>query len=1303
MNKKFSTLIASLMLAGSSSVAAMVQADIRHENGGLNLKSDVPYRTQSTKSDAFDKDHYGVKKIESNRWYQLEVSVEGSSVPSYDDTNVLVQYRDYDSGELRLKRVKQKAIKEGTVANQGNGAAAFSAPSLNSSLWRIEVVDKTPGAYLYTFINKETGAKLSFNFNDAHPLSSVSEVGTNAVLSGTGKGTVNKTDANAWRWYTADEASSAFKASKLYSFNQDRSKVLGLVSNSEDEILLVDVPASQVTSGGLPIGNYNVLALTVRNAGARVLNAADLNSMIDADNSWANRSNSANVAKFKEVNKGFAANDFFTTDYIAYDTQENDLANDSWSPFMGHSIVLKDSKSDKYFSVATDETYDSAGLISEYGGLKVHNSEYNGDPTSPGIDALKARYLWKVTYYPTPDSLVFEPFNASMVANADRQANRKWKDTPLANAGRARFYNTVNLATAHPSTGATSTTNAPFAKHSNVPVALTLMNSAEPVLTVGQPANAVEGIDPIRVSKYGYPVLTDVPAEMGLTIRFDHQYTYLNSGSPADDVYFIQLSVAESNKTDYRKEGVYLVYNMEGRLTYDIPDEYQDYELMPATQWVVERDENDNPETAVAPYVTIRNREYGDKAPHLFYGQLYQVEGTEKYYLINQADYDVTADRIGVFPNETPFLSSGDTIYFTPAKLKTDNYLGYKKFASENLRYETYAMNYLNPTILGAPDTNNYLNVDEANGLLNVSRTFKNEYELEELSVDREYGVASEKANAAQLYRTVYALKVRNKNLTDDQWNYVVVEEDANRNLYYGVAPLDQVDGKNVKLGTFYFKADQITSKDAPEVAYALVDATGWSSQAAFKKEFWVNGLTSIEGYNRETELNSVNAAETAPYEGRLYADNGYKLIDVNEQTARVSFVSLNTVPTDRVAAFVFSAADRPLYKTLETTDNVNIYRQRGSNAETSEFLFEDGHNAAGLTAGEFINGFRYLGVTAENVKPVGEKSTTAFEAVPVISSNDRMPKYLFFVDVDRVADGRWCTTNTHGYFPSESTADEADASHHVFYHNYIAGRVMINLNDSVEKYRDSNKLDQAHKFAYRNSTRLGFTEAIYMNITEEEVALEGAFDYEAGEYLFVFKNTTLAAVASEWGVIDPEKLKDALDAKTVDQIALTSGHQNVAFSLRLADDEQENVLLESKALGYAGSYGTFNEASWLQINNGVPVLLQAHNFNGDNTIVGETSTLHQLVSQAQIVKIGKTTANATANEDISVSGVSVVAGTGSVTILNAANKTVTVSNILGQTIAKRTIASDNVTIAAPKGIVIVSVQGADAVKAIVK
>ena len=75
---------------------------------------------------------------------------------------------------------------------------------------------------------------------------------------------------------------------------------------------------------------------------------------------------------------------------------------------------------------------------------------------------------------------------------------------------------------------------------------------------------------------------------------------------------------------------------------------------------------------------------------------------------------------------------------------------------------------------------------------------------------------------------------------------------------------------------------------------------------------------------------------------------------------------------------------------------------------------------------------------------------------------------------------------------------------------------------------------------------------------------------------------------------------------------------------------------------------------------------------------------------------------NPTANEEISASSVVVAGVNGAVVVKGAEGKNVIVSTILGKVVANETIASDNAQIAAPAGIVVVSVDG-ESFKVVVK
>ena len=88
---------------------------------------------------------------------------------------------------------------------------------------------------------------------------------------------------------------------------------------------------------------------------------------------------------------------------------------------------------------------------------------------------------------------------------------------------------------------------------------------------------------------------------------------------------------------------------------------------------------------------------------------------------------------------------------------------------------------------------------------------------------------------------------------------------------------------------------------------------------------------------------------------------------------------------------------------------------------------------------------------------------------------------------------------------------------------------------------------------------------------------------------------------------------------------------------------------------------------------------------------------------QAQLFAINDTDLKPTDNEEITTSEVKVIAGEGQVTIAGATGKKVVVTNVLGQVVANKVITSDNSVIAAPQGVVVVAVEGEEAVKAVVE
>ena len=153
--------------------------------------------------------------------------------------------------------------------------------------------------------------------------------------------------------------------------------------------------------------------------------------------------------------------------------------------------------------------------------------------------------------------------------------------------------------------------------------------------------------------------------------------------------------------------------------------------------------------------------------------------------------------------------------------------------------------------------------------------------------------------------------------------------------------------------------------------------------------------------------------------------------------------------------------------------------------------------------------------------------------------------------------------------------------------------------------------------------------------------------------------------------------------------------HKDWVYSFRYIERHASDFVIESETTDRNTFYGAMirpGYGGWLKSQNGVPVITRSD--LKDNMGQAAGSVLN--------VKLANNPVN---NEVLDAAGaeLQVVGGVGAVTIFNAAGKKVVISNMLGQTIAKTTLNSDNASIAAPAGVVVVAVEGESAAKVIVK
>jgi len=153
--------------------------------------------------------------------------------------------------------------------------------------------------------------------------------------------------------------------------------------------------------------------------------------------------------------------------------------------------------------------------------------------------------------------------------------------------------------------------------------------------------------------------------------------------------------------------------------------------------------------------------------------------------------------------------------------------------------------------------------------------------------------------------------------------------------------------------------------------------------------------------------------------------------------------------------------------------------------------------------------------------------------------------------------------------------------------------------------------------------------------------------------------------------------------------------HKDWVFSMRYIERFSSDFVIESETTDRDTRNGAMIRpgfGGWVKTSNGVPVITR--NDMKDN--MGQSGGAIFNVKRLQ---------NPVGNEEVNAtsSAVTIIGGTGSVAILNAAGKKAVISNILGQTVANVTLTSDNATIAAPAGIVVVTIEGETAAKILVK
>ena len=455
---------------------------------------------------------------------------------------------------------------------------------------------------------------------------------------------------------------------------------------------------------------------------------------------------------------------------------------------------------------------------------------------------------------------------------------------------------------------------------------------------------------------------------------------------------------------------------------------------------------------------------------------------------------------------------------------------------------------------------------------------------------------------------------------------------------------------ENLAPATFYFKENNETEKGC---YYAFIDAD---------------------------DVNKDNKGNVLSFNNKLgVADQSLKAL-LQEQV----------IEEVRTSAFRIGLADQPLYRRF---NHVELDGAVEGNEDATKLLkFKEAYVGDYLMDETNKNFMRedmdYLGIGAKNIAKAGLSFNVRPFNIGKSTQYQIKPQYLVYVSEteNKGTEGKPCDATNHKHMNANGEPCGPEDCIHATpavpgFNRY---KLLVSFADSVEA-KDVVKGEELYHFGKYH--RVGFVDAV-----EQDSVL-----YILGEH---FENVATKDLSME----DIKKVVKGINLK----VAVTEDtHHNYTWSFRYIDpakaanevEEDRAFLIESNVepKGNKGESIAPTNAAWLKNQNNCLVLSDPEESEFEEAKTGGDNAL--------IFNIEKGSADdmATDNEEIATSEVTVIAGEGNVTIAGAAGKKVVVTNILGQTVANTVITSDNATIAAPAGVVVVAVEGEEAVKAIIK
>ena len=656
-------------------------------------------------------------------------------------------------------------------------------------------------------------------------------------------------------------------------------------------------------------------------------------------------------------------------------------------------------------------------------------------------------------------------------------------------------------------------------------------------------------------------------------------------------------------------------------------------------------------------------------------------------------------------------------------RYRTSPYMGYKFISTDSLNYYGYAFNYLtylSPNYFLYTPEENRRNSDATKDTMLYVAQNKNYFQL--LLPDtlmaygaEKYGIGyvdslltwPDTKDIAKLVRYYYYIQ------QNDYWNFAFADNfiALDRNGRYVFADEYDANANPLKKAKFYLrftyqpdnkkyannKPNPIAVDNAYPEYYTLLNRINHSDF------HYVNQIIGLQILDTLKEFDASHNA---------YATTGYGVVSasVNDgPTAASLFVraQTKTAGATRVSTFALSTVTEPLYRRFDNILADDCETPAGEARDyprTLKFfttrnpkwlLYEDQYstNAYGKTCMNcppFVpysgNGINFLGL--EN-----EDQHFAKVAQNINHPSDPWHNYSIYVDTAYVNRGT-------GHIKPQYLLGVG-----VKFYNGECTKCGIELPTIVYARWLKNATDSARIDPNNMTSKIRDNAYIWEDKWER---LEFKPGLHIEDTLLLFN--VLASEVDEF--LAPYMRKDDNDKDYIDYVSLyydhnesktglvhmhmldNNLHKDYVFSMRFYEKgNYEDFLLESETTHRSATQGRMiapMNGGWVRNQNWEMVISRGSYY--DAILEAE---------RWNTVCEGETPEHAVGND--AIAAVKVFAGDGSVTILNAAGKQILISNVLGQTVAKTVLTSDYATIDAPKGVLVVAVEGENAVKAVVK